>query len=68
MPRTSYSPPFMKRLGMRFPQPPDPVSYDNTTRPLPSNVPAGTWIWNTEDNAPNWSDGTNWRDADGNIT
>jgi len=43
-------------------------SYDNTTRPDASTVVRGTPIFNTDDNAPNWSDGTNWRDAAGNLT
>jgi hypothetical protein len=28
---------------------------------------AGNMIWNSDDNAPNFSDGTNWRDAAGNV-
>lgn len=47
---------------------PGTPSYDNTTRPLPSTVPPFTVIYNTADNAPNWSDGVNWRDSQGNIT
>lgn len=43
-------------------------SYSNATRPAASSVAAFSWIWNTSDNAPNWSDGTNWRDASGVIT
>ena len=44
------------------------VSYTNDLRPLPNTVPPGTGIWNTDDKAPNWSDGTNWRDSVGVIT
>lgn len=44
------------------------ASYSNATRPAASTVPAFVPIWNTSDNAPNWSDGTNWRDASGIIT
>jgi hypothetical protein len=37
-------------------------------RPDASDVAVGTSVFNTTDHAPNWSDGTNWRDANGNIT
>lgn len=37
-------------------------------RPDPDSVPVGTIIYNTDDNAPNYSDGTNWRDATGTLT
>lgn len=53
--------------GPVFPDEPFP-SESNTSRPDASLVTPGTAIWNTDDNAPNWSDGTYWRDADGNIT
>jgi len=43
-------------------------SYTNGTRPAANTVPLFTSIWNTSDNAPNWSDGTNWRDGAGVIT
>lgn len=43
-------------------------TYTNATRPSPANAPFGGMIWNTDDNAPNFSDGTNWRDVNGNIT
>lgn len=43
-------------------------SYDNTSRPDADTVVRGTSIFNTDDNAPQWSDGTNWRDATGNLT
>lgn len=42
--------------------------YSNTTRPSAALFPAGFQIWNTDDNAPNFSDGTNWRDAVGILT
>lgn len=45
-----------------------PPSYTNATRPAPATVPAFTFIFNTDDAAPNWSDGAAWRDAAGTIT
>jgi len=36
-------------------------------RPAPSTVPKGTAIFNTSTNKINISDGSNWRDANGNI-
>lgn len=42
--------------------------YSNATRPDASNVPAGHMIWNSDDLAPNFSDGTEWRDAFGAST
>lgn len=46
-----------------------PESYANLTRPLAITYPQGTFIWNTDDNTYNWSDGVgNWRDANGLIT
>ena len=47
---------------------PIPESFSNATRPSPASVAVGTMIFNTDDNAPNFSDGTNWRDAVGTIT
>ncbi len=35
---------------------------------LTPQPPAGTAIFNTSDNAPNYSDGTAWRDSDGTLT
>lgn len=43
-------------------------SYTNANRPAASSVAVGGAIWNTDDNAPNFSDGTNWRDAAGLVT
>lgn len=43
-------------------------SFSNITRPLPPDWPIFAAIWNTDDNALNWTDGTNWRDAAGAIT
>lgn len=43
-------------------------SYDDAGRPDPAAVTAGTAIWNTDDGAPNFSDGTNWVDAAGVTT
>lgn len=45
-----------------------PLSFSDTTRGSAANVPVLSYIWNTDDNALNWSDGTNWRDATGAIT
>jgi hypothetical protein len=45
-----------------------PAQYNNAGRPAAGDVPAFTFIWNTDDNAPNWSDGTAWRDAAGVVT
>ena len=45
-----------------------PQSFTSAARPDPSSVPLFTWIYNIDDNAPNYSDGTNWRDAAGLIT
>lgn len=42
--------------------------FTNAGRPAASGLEAGTEIWNSDDNAPNYSDGTNWRDAAGNTT
>jgi hypothetical protein len=44
------------------------ATYTNASRPSAASLSAGTSIFNTDDNAPNWSDGTNWRDASGNLT
>ena len=43
-------------------------SYTDAGRPAASGVPAGTMIFNTDDNFPNVSDGTNWRDMAGATT
>lgn len=43
-------------------------AYDNTTRPNASTLPAGSMIFNTDDGAPNWSNGTIWVDATGSHT
>lgn len=45
-----------------------PLSFSDTTRGSATLVPVLSSIWNTDDNAMNWSDGTNWRDAAGTIT
>lgn len=42
--------------------------FNNMTRPNPALVPPGTAIFNSDDNAPNYSDGTTWLDAMGSIT
>lgn len=43
-------------------------AYSNTTRPDADEVPTYSVIYNTDDAAPNISDGTNWRMMDGTIT
>lgn len=51
-----------------------PSSFSNATRPdkaAADTFPVGTPIFNTDDNAPNYSDAsssTGWRDAVGNET
>lgn len=35
---------------------------------MANTLTAGAMIWNTDDGAPNWSDGTNWVDATGATT
>jgi hypothetical protein len=45
-----------------------PPSYSNTTRPPANSVQPGFMIWNTDEVAPQVSDGTHWRDMRGNIT
>ena len=40
----------------------------DATRPDASTFLAGTKIWNTDDACFNFSDGTAWRDALGNLT
>ena len=45
-----------------------PDTFSNGTRPAASGYPVGAMVWNTDDNAPNFSDGTNWRDASGGLT
>jgi hypothetical protein len=42
-------------------------TFDNTTRPAAS-VAGVTMIFNSDDGAPNWSNGINWIDSSGNIT
>ena len=40
----------------------------DATRPAATKYPIGFGIWNLDDNAYNYSDGTNWRTAGGTIT
>lgn len=40
----------------------------DATRPAASTFLPGTGIWNTDDGAYNFSDGTNWLDALGALT
>jgi len=42
--------------------------FTDLSRPAPADWPLFGAIWNTDDNALNWTDGTNWRDAAGVIT
>ncbi len=42
--------------------------FTNATRPDATVFPAGTVIFNSDDAAPNYSDGTIWRDAAGVAT
>ncbi len=42
-------------------------AYFQAERPDASKVPAGTMIYNLNGNMPNWSDGTDWRDAEGTL-
>lgn len=57
-------------IGGVPPAPPTPVEYrySNVTRPSALGLEVGTMIYNTDDHAPNFSDGTNWRDAMGTLT
>lgn len=43
-------------------------NFADGTRPAANSVPAGSWIYNTDDTAPNYSDATDWKDAVGVIT
>lgn len=43
-------------------------SYDDAGRPAATTVPLFSAIWNTDDGAPNYSDGTNWVDSAGVTT
>jgi hypothetical protein len=43
-------------------------AFADATRGLATAWPAFAAIWNTDDNALNWSDGAVWRDATGAIT
>jgi len=43
-------------------------AFADLTRPAATAWPIFAAIWNTDDLALNWSDGTNWRDAAGVIT
>lgn len=43
------------------------ITYATVDRPNPANIPVGSMIFNTTTNLPNFSDGTNWRNAAGTI-
>ena len=43
-------------------------TFSDSNRPAAGNCNIGDMIYNTDDNAPNWCDGTSWRDAMGTIT
>jgi len=45
-----------------------PEAYSNVTRPDADTYPVGASVWNTDDNAYNYSDGVAWRDAMGVLT
>jgi hypothetical protein len=45
-----------------------PEAYTNITRPSATLYPVGAGIWNTDDSAYNYSDGTAWRDSVGVLT
>lgn len=55
-----------KRPG--FPPAPITDSFNDSTRPEANQFPVGSKIWNTDDNALNWSDGEKWIDSYGFIT
>jgi hypothetical protein len=42
--------------------------FTDATRPDASTVAVGLQIWNSSAHAPQWSDGTVWRDLDGHAT
>ena len=42
--------------------------YSDASRPAANSVPAGYIFFNSSDNFPNISDGTNWRNMAGAIT
>ena len=42
--------------------------FTDATRPAANTFVAGDWIFNPSDNAPNFSNGTDWYDAMGNLT
>lgn len=43
------------------------ITYTTAGRPNAPDVPVGSYFFNTTTNIPNFSDGTNWRDAAGTI-
>lgn len=43
------------------------ITYTTATRPNAADVPVGSFFFNTTTNIPNFSDGTNWRNAAGTI-
>lgn len=45
-----------------------PEICNNFTRPPATLYPMGSFIWNTDDNAYNYSDGQFWYDGMGNLT
>lgn len=67
----AFIPPYMIQHLFRAPilAPQHLPKFTSATRPDASDVEAGTVIWNTDDNAPNYADENgNWRDALGNLT
>jgi len=60
---------FTSEPGDTVPAPaPSLSSCTNATRPAANAVGIYTAVFNTDDGAPNWTDGVNWRDSAGNIT
>lgn len=51
-------------FGLRW-DPSGGRNYTTAGRPAATAVPIGTMIYNTTTSIPNWSDGTNWKDAAG---
>lgn len=45
-----------------------PEEYDDVSRPNANLYPVGAGIWNTDDNAYNYSDGVAWHNAMGALT
>jgi hypothetical protein len=46
----------------------DATQWTDANRPAATILRPGAWLWNSSDNAPNYSDGAAWRDAVGVAT